>query len=115
MFDPAFYVQKYPDVAAAKMDPWLHYLEHGIREGRKPQRLIEPAYLQRQGLSADGSHSDPLPALLADPKATSHMLFDGQACLQTHPELDAQGKHPLTLRGRSRRGGATEGGYFGVT
>ncbi len=34
MFDPAAYRAANPDVAAAGLDPGLHFLEHGLREGR---------------------------------------------------------------------------------
>ena len=33
-FDAEFYVQMYPDVAAAGVDPYAHYLDHGKSEGR---------------------------------------------------------------------------------
>lgn len=33
-FDPARYLRANPDVAAAKVDPAMHYLLHGIHEGR---------------------------------------------------------------------------------
>ena len=35
-FNEAFYLWKYPDVAAQGIDPMRHYLEHGWREGRDP-------------------------------------------------------------------------------
>ncbi|MCJ2078132.1 hypothetical protein MKK68_21205 [Methylobacterium sp. E-016] len=35
-FNEAFYLWKYPDVAALGIDPMRHYLEHGWREGRDP-------------------------------------------------------------------------------
>jgi hypothetical protein len=38
-FDGAAYLADHPDVAAAGMDPWKHYSEHGRREGRRA-RLI---------------------------------------------------------------------------
>ena len=40
-FDAEFYVQMYPDVVAAGMDPYFHYMEHGKSEGRfgKPQKI----------------------------------------------------------------------------
>lgn len=33
-FNPETYLARYPDVAAAGVDPLLHYLRHGIAEGR---------------------------------------------------------------------------------
>ncbi len=47
-FDAAFYLGKYPDVASAAIDPFLHFLEMGRGEGRLP--LPEPEFLRRCGL-----------------------------------------------------------------
>ena len=43
-FDAAFYRERYPDVAAARMHPFLHYLLHGAAEGRKPNPWFDPDY-----------------------------------------------------------------------
>ncbi|MDW7748757.1 hypothetical protein [Halomonas sp.] len=37
-FDENWYLAEYPDVAAAGMDPWVHYCRHGKAEGRLPRR-----------------------------------------------------------------------------
>ncbi len=48
LFDPAFYLRKYPDVAAAGVNPFCHYLKHGYKELRQPHPLFDPAfYLSR--------------------------------------------------------------------
>jgi FkbM family methyltransferase len=36
LFDESWYLQRYPDVAAAGVDPILHYLDWGVRDGRNP-------------------------------------------------------------------------------
>lgn len=36
LFDSAWYLRQYPDVLAAGIDPILHYVRYGEREGRKP-------------------------------------------------------------------------------
>jgi glycosyltransferase involved in cell wall biosynthesis len=36
-FDPAFYLRRYPDLAAAGVDPLEHYVNHGRAEGRLPR------------------------------------------------------------------------------
>jgi FkbM family methyltransferase len=36
LFDRDYYLTTYPDVAAARVDPELHYLAHGAKEGRDP-------------------------------------------------------------------------------
>jgi hypothetical protein len=43
-FDAAFYGKRYPDVAVARMNPFLHYLLHGATEGRKPNPWFDPDY-----------------------------------------------------------------------
>jgi hypothetical protein len=35
-FDAAWYLQQYPDIAAAGVDPWSHFCQHGYAEGRLP-------------------------------------------------------------------------------
>ena len=37
LFDPEHYAKTYPDVAERNVDPLVHYLEEGAREGRDPQ------------------------------------------------------------------------------
>lgn len=39
-FDAKWYLQQYPDVAAAGIDPWLHYLRFGKTEGRHPCNIL---------------------------------------------------------------------------
>ncbi|GAB6846043.1 GT2 family glycosyltransferase [Methylorubrum rhodinum] len=43
-FDADFYRAEYPDVAAGGMDPLLHYLDHGWREGRNPSAVFATLY-----------------------------------------------------------------------
>lgn len=40
LVDAAWYLQRYPDVAAAGMDPLQHYVLHGIGEGREPRDIV---------------------------------------------------------------------------
>jgi hypothetical protein len=44
LFDPAFYLRKYPDVAAAGVNPLCHYLKHGAAEMRQPHPLFDPGF-----------------------------------------------------------------------
>src|SRR5690554_3906022 len=37
--DPDWYLQQYPDIAQAGLEPLQHYLNHGVKEGRLPCRL----------------------------------------------------------------------------
>ncbi|WGD28378.1 glycosyltransferase [Ancylobacter sp. WKF20] len=47
-FDPSYYLDTYPDVAAAGLNPFQHFLTHGWREGRNPQAdFVTSYYLDR--------------------------------------------------------------------
>jgi hypothetical protein len=37
LFDPIWYLEKYPDVKKAGVDPAEHYVRHGAGEGRLPR------------------------------------------------------------------------------
>lgn len=41
LFDETFYTTRYPDVNPRKIDPFLHYLVYGEREGRAPRRELD--------------------------------------------------------------------------
>lgn len=50
LFDPKYYLDKYPDVAAAGIDPLRHYLGNGWVEGRDPSESFSTrGYLERYG------------------------------------------------------------------
>ena len=34
--DPGFYLRQNPDIDAAGVDPWQHFMEHGWKESRSP-------------------------------------------------------------------------------
>src|SRR6185295_8599812 len=44
LFDSAWYLDSYPDVAARGVDPLRHYIRHGAREGRDPNRLFSSSW-----------------------------------------------------------------------
>jgi hypothetical protein len=47
LFDAKWYLREYPDVAAAGLDPLVHYSENGWREGRDPgPQFASSAYLK---------------------------------------------------------------------
>ena len=118
LFDASFYLRKYPDVAAAGVHPWLHYLKHGAAERRKPNALFQPDYYLALSPEARSSASDPL-THFADTKSgkwvSPHVLFDCDAYITAHPEraLDA---NPLLhyIRSKPEESSSVEGGYFGA-
>ncbi len=56
-FDPAYYLSTYPDVLAAGVDPFEHYLNWGYREGRNPSAGFDTRYYQRRHLDGDLSEN----------------------------------------------------------
>ncbi len=52
-FDAAYYMQANPDVAEARMDPFLHYMHFGFREFRKPSADFNPRLYANQHLAHD--------------------------------------------------------------
>jgi hypothetical protein len=52
-FDPYFYLQTYPDVRTAGVDPYVHWINYGASENRWPNRYFNTAwYRSTYGLSA---------------------------------------------------------------
>lgn len=57
LFDAAWYLNKYPDVAQAQFEPAMHYLRHGANEGRNPGPWFDTnAYITAFGDSLDGKN-----------------------------------------------------------
>ncbi len=48
MFDPTWYLERYPDVGGPGMDPALHYVRHGAEEGRNPSADFETRFYLEQ-------------------------------------------------------------------
>ena len=44
LFDGAFYLRAYPDVAAHGIDPATHFIGQGWREGRRPSLYFDPVW-----------------------------------------------------------------------
>jgi hypothetical protein len=60
LFDPAFYLRQYPDVAAAGVNPLLHYLKYGTAEMRQPHPLFDPAFYLDRNPDVGAAGIDPL-------------------------------------------------------
>ena len=57
IFDPAFYLAKYPDVAASGQNPLVHYILFGEKEGRSPGDLRYEAWCQLYDTIKSGDRS----------------------------------------------------------
>ena len=47
LFDPAWYLATYPDVAGTKVKPIIHYLNNGWREGRDPSPNFNSSWYEK--------------------------------------------------------------------
>lgn len=97
-FDAAFYLQTYPDVAAAGGDPYRHFVEYGAAEGRLGVRPpgTEPTPAAGVRIADTALEASPL----ADPD------FDESYYLQRYPDVREAGMSPLE---HFRRHGRKEG------
>ena len=105
LFDPGFYLHKYPDVAAAGVDPFLHFIKYGAQERRKPHALFDPGYYLL-GCPAANALSDPLIDFLQGsrrPWVNPHPLFDCVSYLNAHPDAVERGINPLLHWVNARR------------
>ena len=93
LFDAAFYLERYPDVAAARMHPFAHYLLHGAAERRKPNPWFDPGYYLAWSPEARARGGDPFIDFL------------------DHGAKEHSSPHPL-LDGARRPGAAAEGSQF---
>jgi hypothetical protein len=48
LFDAEYYLRQYPEVARSGMDPIVHYLEIGAKQGKDPSPYFETAFYARQ-------------------------------------------------------------------
>jgi hypothetical protein len=60
LFDGAWYLATYPDVAANGLDPIRHYVKYGAAEGRNPSPSFDAAQYLEQHLDVKESGKNPL-------------------------------------------------------
>ena len=56
-FDAAYYLSSYPDVAAAGVDPFEHFMTQGFSEGRNPSPDFDANFYVRRHLGGDYSQN----------------------------------------------------------
>lgn len=96
LFDEAYYLEQNPDVAESGMEPYLHFLVHGVGEGRDPHPLVDLAHVRARLGSADAVlDAAALAGALADPAVGPNPLFDAAAYLEDNPDVREAGLPPL--------------------
>jgi glycosyltransferase involved in cell wall biosynthesis len=121
LFDRKWYLTTHPDVAAAGMDPVLHYLRHGADEGRAPGPDFDgPEYLRanpdvaaagmnplvhflrhgayerrplrRSGAPGEAAATPPAERRIKSTPRLWHFLGDTISWLKDHPQLTGVGR-----------------------
>jgi GT2 family glycosyltransferase len=108
LFDSAWYLNRYPDVRAASIDPLLHYVRHGAAEGRDPNPLFDSDWYLKTNPDVGAAGINPLVHYIEygdfecrDP----HPLFDTDWYLAGNPEA----AHSNLLRHYLEHGAVTGG------
>ena len=98
LFDPGFYRETNPDVAAAGSDPLEHYRTFGWMENRNPHPLFDVAFYWDSNPDVAGAGVEPLGHYLCkgwkegrDP----HPLFSIRFYQEANPDIAAAGIEPL--------------------
>ena len=60
LFDPFYYLMKYPDVRRADIDPLMHFVKFGWKEGRNPSDNFEVDYYLATYPDVEASSINPL-------------------------------------------------------
>jgi glycosyltransferase involved in cell wall biosynthesis len=109
LFDSAWYLETYPDVAARKVDPVQHYVRYGAREGRNPNRLFSSSWYLASNPDVAESGLNPLVHFVvhgANEGRNPGPLFDTRWYLDANPDVATAGVNPLLhfLRHGAREG-----------
>ena len=109
LFDPAWYLSTYQDVAAAGADPLDHFLSRGASEGRRPTPLFDTVYYLSRYPDVGASGLNPVVHYVLYGGREGHwvnLAFDSGYYLLTYPDVAASGLTPLA---HYIRFGAAEG------
>ena len=109
LFDPAWYLSTYQDVAAAGFDPLDHFLASGATEGRRPTPLFDTAYYLNRYPDVGTSRLNPLVHYVlygGREGRWANPAFDSGFYLRTYPDVAASRLTPLA---HYIRFGAAEG------
>ena len=95
LFDPAFYLERYPDVASYWTHPFVHFVTRGFYEARQPHPLIDLRYLwsgaRRESIDLDAPDDLHRALRNADP----HPLFSNRYTRATYGSAVDGYRNPL--------------------
>lgn len=97
-FDANYYLAHNPDVAAAGIDPLMHWVQWGSHEGRSPNALFNGTYYLNQNPDVAAAGMDPLYHHQTwgwREGRNPSISFDTKAYLAANPDVAAQNVDPL--------------------
>lgn len=95
LFDPAYYLRKYPDV---KMNPLAHYLKYGAAQGRQPHPLFDAGFYLNRYPDVRAARMNPLLHYIRDGASENrkpHPLFQPEYYFARCQEAWLSGINPL--------------------
>jgi glycosyltransferase involved in cell wall biosynthesis len=79
-FDAQYYLNTYPDVKNAGMDPYMHFVNHGWREGRNPSSSFHTLFYKDRNLGGR----------LSENPLTHYSLHKDEGELRSFPESEQE-------------------------
>ena len=98
LFDAAWYLTQYPDVAAAGMNPVTHYITFGANEGRDPTPLFDTKWYLAQYPDVAAAGMNPLLHYVlcgANEGRDPNPSFDTDWYVAQYTDVAARGVNPL--------------------
>ena len=98
LFDERYYLKSYPDVRLGDIDPIIHYIKYGAREGRNPNPYFQTSfYLEKYPDVAQSGINPLLHYILYGAKEGrwSNPEFDSGYYLLANPDVKKAGLNPL--------------------
>ncbi len=90
LFDAQYYLAHNPDVAAAGIDPFTHFVSNGWAEGRDPSAAFSEAKYLNAYADVQAAHLDPLMHYALFGRAEGRMAFAVDAPAPPPPTAEAQ-------------------------
>lgn len=94
LFDSAWYLETYPDVAAAGLDPFEHYMRTGAAEGRDPNPFFRSAWYLASNADVAAARVNPLLHYAETGEREGRAPspdFDPRWYLEANPDVAADG------------------------
>jgi glycosyltransferase involved in cell wall biosynthesis len=98
LFDTDYYLNKYPDIKRAGIDPLKHFIEYGWKEGRNPNALFDTKYYWESNCEVNKTGLNPIIHFINfgwKEGLNPHPLFNTKYYLKTNPDVEKSGINPL--------------------